>query len=228
MDEKLTALDGRQGLLGAAALLCSLPACSQYEDALREQAGLPALSDQQRHLRRKFRGMNGGQLVVDAFGKKEGVLIVDERGRRFYGRAVVSPRNQSKHAYGAEFGVPISLRATWRRNAEEVNGVIPNPIHVTQYDTYEGGVVVGDYTVPVAERIPDDLLDAMRKDVGGFRLKLRLHDDGLLVGWDLSRGFNLQYFAGGDFREADIENGKVVRKGWYIHPKTGERIETDF
>jgi hypothetical protein len=228
MADKLMPLNRRQGLLGAAALLCSLPACSQHEDARREQAGLPPSSDQRQYLRRKFRGMKGGELVVDAFGEKKGVLIVDERGRRFYGRAVVSQRNNSKHAYGAEFGVPISLRATWLRENEEVNGVIQNPIRVTRYDTYEGGVVVGDFTVQVAERIPEDLLDAMRKGVGGFRLKLRLHDDGLLIGWDLSRGFNLQYFAGGDFREADIENGKVVRKGWYIHPKTGQRIETDF
>ena len=95
-------------------------------------------------------------------------------------------------------------------------------------DAFYGGTVLGNYTVPVAARIPDDLLDAMRKGVGGFRLKIRIHPDGPLIGWDLSRGFNLQYFAGGDFREADIENGKVLRKGWYIHPKTGQKIETDF
>jgi len=34
--------------------------------------------------------------------------------------------------------------------------------------------------------------------------------------------------AGGDFQEAYIYNGKVLRKGWYIHRKTGERIETDY
>lgn len=33
---------------------------------------------------------------------------------------------------------------------------------------------------------------------------------------------------GGDFREAKIYNGIAVRKGWYIHPRTGERIEADF
>ena len=35
-------------------------------------------------------------------------------------------------------------------------------------------------------------------------------------------------FFGGDFREAHIFNGQVIRKGWYIDPKTGQRIETDF
>jgi hypothetical protein len=34
--------------------------------------------------------------------------------------------------------------------------------------------------------------------------------------------------AGGDFQEATVFNGKVLRKGWYIHPKTGQKIETDF
>jgi hypothetical protein len=102
----------------------------------------------------------------------------------------------------------------------------PPPGHVT--DAFYGGTVLGSYTVPVASRIPDDLLDAMREGVGGFGLKIRIHPDGPLIGWELSRGFNLQYFAGGDFREADIENGKVLRKGWYIHPKTGQKIETDF
>jgi hypothetical protein len=33
---------------------------------------------------------------------------------------------------------------------------------------------------------------------------------------------------GGDFREAEIVNGIAVRKGWYIDPKTGQKIETDF
>jgi hypothetical protein len=28
--------------------------------------------------------------------------------------------------------------------------------------------------------------------------------------------------------EEDILNGKIVRKGWYVDPKTGQRIETDY
>jgi hypothetical protein len=34
--------------------------------------------------------------------------------------------------------------------------------------------------------------------------------------------------ADGDFQEARIFNGQVIRKGWYIHPKTKQKIETDF
>jgi hypothetical protein len=176
------------------------------------------LTNEDEALKAKFRGLRGGQLFVDAFGEKQCVAMVREDGDRFYTSGTVSARNNSKHSYADRFGVPKTLHITWRegncRRKDE--------------SSYEGGTVVGDYTVPVASRIPDDVIDGARNGVGGFRLKIRIHDDGPLIAWDLSRGFNLQYLAGGDFREADIENGKVLRKGWYIHPKTGEKIETDF
>jgi hypothetical protein len=201
--------------------LVGLGGCDQVAEALDLDGSWANLSDEDKALRRKFRGLQGGELFVDGFGVKEGVNISDETGKLFFKRAVVSARNNSKHSYSAKFGVPKMLRAVWRDPAVEYGG---NPMT----GQYAGGRVIGDYTVPVASRIPEEVLDAMRQKVGGFRLKIRLHDDGLLIGWDLSRGFNLQYFAGGDFREADRENGQVVRKGWYIHPKTGQRIETDF
>jgi hypothetical protein len=146
------------------------------------------LTPEQEKLRHKFRGLHGGQLVVDAFGRKRAVTIRDEQGRVFYTSSVLSPRNRSRHSYDAAFGVPITLRAIWRREGEVVGGVVQNPIRITdQYGIYEGGTVVGDYTVPVASRIPDDLLEELRRNKHvGFRLKLRLHDDGLLVGWDLA------------------------------------------
>lgn len=218
----------RRDVLGVVVSLTCLPACSESEEARRERSGLPPMTEEQKRMRKKFKGLKGGQLVVDAFGEKEAVTILDENGVRFYSSAILSKRNRSIYAYGSEFGVPIRLRAIWRREGEEINGVIVNPIRMSQqYGIYEGGTVVGDYTVPVAERIPEALLAELRTKGGGFRLKLRLHDDGLLVGWDI-KDVLPTYHAGGDFREADIVNGQVVRKGWYIHPKTGERIETDF
>jgi hypothetical protein len=175
---------------------------------------------------RKFRGLKGGQLRVDSLFRANGVNMFDDTGRLFFrNAALIPPRGNVIRPYSARFGVPKTLRVEWRDRIEMMEDPHLKGIPV---DAFHGGTVLGDYTVPVASRIPDDLLDAMRKGVGGFRLKIRIHPDGPLIGWDLSRGFNLQYFAGGDFREADIENGKVVRKGWYIHPKTGQRIETDF
>jgi hypothetical protein len=78
-----------------------------------------------------------------------------------------------------------------------------------------------------------------------MRLKLRLTPETILVGWDvinypdfqpgkrdqfgvLITGLPVYHAVGGDFREAKIVNGIAVRKGWYIEPKTGQKIETNF
>ncbi len=123
------------------------------------------------------------------------------------------------------------------------------------------GEAVGDHTVAVASRIPDDVVREIRKNGGGLRLKFRLHPDGVLFGWDIERiegGLPRHSMAGGDFREAGLAYelpGALVykpysdaakpflqqpqyfvppgadtiwRKGWYIHPRTGQRSETDF
>jgi hypothetical protein len=73
----------------------------------------------------------------------------------------------------------------------------------------------------VAERIPDSLLDYIRNNGGALRLKIRLKDDGVLIGWDVEEKFTTPYgsgiryvLTGGDFREAQIFNGKVTDPGW--------------
>lgn len=229
-------INRRHWLFVAPAALLTLPACSESEDARRARDGKPPLTPEQRRLHHKFKDLRGGRLVVDAFGEKDAVTIFDEQGRVFYTSSTLSPRNRSIHSYGAEFGVPVTLRAMWRREGERVGGVLQDPIRGTDvYGIYEGGTVEGDYTVPVAERIPDELLTELRRNKHvGFRLKLRLHDAGLLVGWDLASPVD-RIHVGGDFQEAhivyegDLRNpSKRWLNGWYIHPKTGERIETDF
>ena len=69
---------------------------------------------------------------------------------------------------------------------------------------------------------------------GGVRLKIRLADNAVLIGWDVEERIQTQYgigleyrMPGGDFQEAKIFNGAVVRKGWYID-KNGQKIETDY
>jgi hypothetical protein len=116
--------------------------------------------------------------------------------------------------------------------------------NATPFSAFDG-IVVADVTVPVASRIPDDVLDTARRFGGGLRLKLRLTPETILVGWDvrnypdfqpgkrdqfgvLLTGPVVYHAVGGDFREAEIVNGIAVRKGWYIDPKTGQKIETDF
>ena len=134
--------------------------------------------------------------------------------------------------YGADFGVPKFLRVEWRDKIEkEPDGALKRGLPSR---AYYGGTILGNYTVPVASRIPESLLEDRRRNGGGFRLKIRIHPDGPLIGWDLERGVGTGpdgskfHHAGGDFQEAYIYNGKVLRRGWYIHPKTGQRFETDY
>ena len=150
----------------------------------------------------------------------------------FFGGEHEPPRGNFIGSYRAEFGVPKFLRFEWRDKIEmEPDGALKRGL---PDGSYYGGNILGNYTVPVASRIPDALLEDKRRNGGGFRLKIRIHPDGPLIGWDLERGVGTGpdgskfHHAGGDFQEAYIYNGKVLRKGWFIHPKTGQRIETDY
>lgn len=138
-----------------------------------------------------------------------------------------------------------------------MSGPSPEKLRVIWRDRYEkiwdksnmlvsAGEIIGEEVIEVASRIPQTLLEDLRSDPkGSLRIKIRLHREGVLLGWDIERrpGYDpkkrnaygnpifvsaVHSFAGGDFREAEIINGQAVRKGWYIHPKTGQRIETDF
>ena len=208
------------------SLAMTVSACEMHADGWRPPEPLPPPTEEEKQLAFKFRKMGGGELLVDGFGGKYGVLITDEYEKRFYARGMVSPRNSSVSAYMTRFGVPKTLRATWRENTPE--------LRMNMEGIFDGSKVIADYTASVAWRIPDEVLDAVRSKKGGFRFKLRLHDDDLLIGWDIDKGRSVYTgmreleMAGGDFREAEIVDGKAVRKGWYIHPKTGQRIETDF
>ena len=64
------------------------------------------------------------------------------------------------------------------------------------------GEVVGDYIIPIASRIPDEVVKDIRKNGGGLRLKFRLKPDGVMFGWDIERfggGLSQQSMPGGDF-----------------------------
>jgi hypothetical protein len=67
-------------------------------------------------------------------------------------------------------------------------------------------VIAGDYTVPVAERIPDVVIDELRAHGGGLRLNIRLTPQGILVAWDIAPkaplgDVSVFQMAGGDFLE---------------------------
>jgi hypothetical protein len=211
----------RVAWVSLAALAACQPSASQHR---------LGPSDEDKVLAHKFRGISGGELYVDAIKEKQCVNIFNEHGDYFYASSTLSLRNNSKHSYSSRFGVPKFIRVQWHEYcvATEASASVPHGM-------FTGGPVIGDYTVPVAARFPDELLDKVRAGKGELRLKIRLHDDGPLIGWDLQTGFGQTYYAGGDFREARWvyednvrEPRKHREKGWYIHPKTRQKIETDF
>jgi hypothetical protein len=87
------------------------------------------------------------------------------------------------------------------------------------------GKVLGDHTIPVASRIPDEVVAEIRKNGGGLRLKFRLHPEGVFFGWDVERligGLPRHSMAGGDFREAGLAYelpGRLVYDA-YLNPYT--------
>jgi hypothetical protein len=209
-----------------------LSACGFGAKRIAAEPARP-LSAEDEQLKRKFRGLQGGQLRVDSLFQVRGLNIFDEDGHLFFAHSRLTPPDgRITGSYGADFGVPKLLRFEWRDKIEmESRGALKRGL---PDGAYYGGNILGNYTVPVASRIPDALLEDKRRNGGGFRLKIRIHPDGPLIGWDLERAPGSApdgskfHHAGGDFQEAHIYQGKVLRKGWYIHPRTAERIETDF
>ena len=229
-------------VLSAWALL----ACSKTP---ADTKPVPQLTAEQQARAYKFRGLQSVDLIVDGFGEKKAVTIFDDKDRVFISAGTFAPDKATKVLRSTgPLGVPKTLRAQWREGEESDRRDASEPRDYAKIENlgngrYDGGTIVGDYTVEVASRIPDALLDDLRKNGGQFRLKLRVHDDGLLIGWDINRypkvgeynvapednfgPYGTRTMSGGDFREAYII-GKILRPGWYMHPKTGQKMEMDF
>ncbi len=181
----------------------------------------------------------GYELKVDAMKGEEflGVnFYVVGLSRPFYGKAHQTLRNEVRLAMNGP--IPEHVRIVWRRTGKVGSGP-------KNYDDYVDDII-GDEVIEVGSRIPQEVIDDLKRDPkGSLRLKFRMSRQGTLLGWDIERrpGYDpnkrdqfgqAMYAAtvysgvGGDFREAKIFNGKVVRPGWYIDRKTGNKIETDF
>jgi hypothetical protein len=174
---------------------------------------------------RRFKGI-GIVLAVDAVpeAELEGVVFYDDRLSTTYASSVVAKRNREIMAIGGA-RVPTTVRVIWRDH--------PKPIWGKGGGIDYEGTIIGDYTLAVAERVPQQVLDDIRAHGGGLRLKFRLKPDGVMFGWDIERdgkgtGFSLRYdMPGGDFKEARIVGGKVAEPGWYVGPD-GLRVPTDY
>ena len=210
----------KRELLGLLAVLPWLPSCSAAQP--KDHSDLAY----------KFRGIRGVVVRIDAIGEKRHVTIVSDTNRQIAAPSLLSPKNNGILSFsGGALPLPKTVHITWREGgAKYERPLSPDKTRSIGPLSWMGGTIVGDYTIEVASRIPDDVLDSIRKEGGALRLKFRLKDDGVLLGWDIERpggGISRYSMAGGDFREAYIFNGKVVDPGWYID-KNGQKIETDF
>lgn len=237
-------------------------------------------TDEEQRRLHKFRGIGGYELFISGFGKGDtGGVFADIRDE--FGNYIQTGNfRESRDTKSSKSLPPTGMY-------KSILVILYDPNQSRRVSTtgtrkdFEG-VVWGEWTVPIADRIPDELLDDLRRDPKGtLRIKIRLHREGVLLGWDIERrpGFDpkkrdsfgeIAYVSpgwvktGGDFKEArgvywlEDESGNLVRaprpetlggvmppelarrgivfnrhgflreKGWYIHPKTGQRIETDF
>lgn len=286
-------INRRQTLVGLGSLAGTvlLPGCGQATAPPDQPKQVH--SEEDKALIHKFRGTAGFELYMSGFGSKDDnirAIGVDDQGQRVVERSfreeVDTKEGSSSYPTGPYKYIDFKLyKGNTVKYHWDSNG---NKTGMT-------GHLYGQWRMPVAERIPDDLLDNLRNsDDGGLRIKFRFHPDGVLLGWDIESrpGFDPNFrdatgrrmyvppayrFSGGDFKEARpadfvYENGqflalpgslptplsnkdaallkkydlklvdgvilttpptpenhkRIWEKGWYIHPKTKQRIEIDF
>jgi hypothetical protein len=215
----------KRKLICLAGLLPWLSACQATPAA---RADTP-ISDSD--LKRKFRGIGGVTVVLDSMSAHRYVRFVTDTGRVIASPSGLSRGGRQNLNFSSDsLPVPKAVQVTWKEG--EVKNDFPRG--------WLGGKVVGNYIIEVAQRIPQEVVDDLRRDPKGqLRIKFRLTDDGVLFGWDIERrpGYDpkrseisvdaVYSMVGGDFQEARIFNGRVVQKGWYV-TKNGQKIESDF
>ncbi len=173
----------------SAPVIALVTACKAFSSGQT-----PPLSATQR----RFEDM-GLALVVDAVEGAEmlGVEFFADGGEfPFYAKSRMVKRNREIMSFPSGV-VPEQVRVVWRANADE--GYSDKYEHIRY-----SAPIVGDYTFPVASRIPDEIAKEIRKHGGGLRLKFRLKPDGVLFGWDIERfsgGLPRHSMPGGDFLE---------------------------
>lgn len=241
-------------LFGGIAGLCSLAfsGCRPL-NAADPQVLTPekqAYQESSERMNRKF-GRPGFQLIVDAVAGQEffAVEFFSEHAKHsFYRSGIQTLRNRSTVSWSGP--VPERVRIIWR----DSDKYALNDDGVT---SRRAGKIIGDEWVEVGTRIPQELIDDLKRDPrGALRLKFRMSNQGTQLGWDIERrpGYDQEKavemikqgkmspyyppvfsFVGGDFRERTWTehevNGQRIRTytpGWYIDRQTGRKIETDY
>jgi hypothetical protein len=130
---------------------------------------------------------------------KRGVTAVSDTGGILFSPMVQMSFNESINGYygGLNGAFPRRVRVTWRTgddiDFDKING------------GWKGGRVVGDYTVDVLDRIPEDVFAYTRAKRGrSIVLHFRLKDDGVQFAWDVQEASAIGHvwiykLRGGDF-----------------------------
>lgn len=158
------------------ASLATLPLLMSCKTASSDEA--PRLSEAQK----KLQGI-GLTLVVDAVPGAEMLgteFFADGYKYPFYAKSRMVKTNRSIMSFPGRI-VPIEVRVVWRDN--NISRGFPDGRSGITYS----GTILGDYTIPVASRIPEAVIQNIRAKGGGLRLKFRLKPDGVLFGWDIER-----------------------------------------
>ncbi|NCT96034.1 MAG: DUF2235 domain-containing protein [Comamonadaceae bacterium] len=107
---------------------------------------------------RRFRGI-ALVLVVDAIpgAEMEGLVFYNDRGTSIYASSIVAKGNRSIMALGSP-RAPLTVRVIWRGHPKAIWG---------QHGGIDcEGPILGDHTIPVAARIPDEVLRDIRSQAG--------------------------------------------------------------
>jgi hypothetical protein len=84
---------------------------------------------------------------------------------------------------------PPEKRPPWNPQEEiakrKVIATNTGVVHHGPWGSDYGSKVLGDHTLQIASRIPDDFVAALKARKGALRLKFRLKPDGVLFGWDM-------------------------------------------
>ena len=132
---------------------------------------------------------------------KKGVAAASDKGGILFSPMLQRSSDESINADtgGLDHSFSQWVRMTWRTGS----GIDFDDVH----GGWKGGEIVGDHTVKVRERIPDDVFAYVRAKQGrAIVLHFQLKDDGVLFAWDVQElnktkfGQELVYsMHGGDF-----------------------------
>lgn len=175
----------RRTFFATAALFPWLGACAGTGDWLRsiEARGIGMVVEYQ---------------LASGASQKTGVNAVADTGYRLFGPSMMTATGGGGTNHLGGTSIPRWVRVTWREGPgiemDWTNG------------GWKGGSVVGDYTVPVLERIPPEAFALVKAAPGrALRLSFRIKDDGVSFGWAVQQAGPSSFYdlkRGGDFTDS--------------------------